>query len=123
MKEILKNVLKNAKYPLSEEYPAEARLSSQLSDKGLDYIADFLLENGIIVPPCKVGDTIYMIERNIFNPRKDKIVSLTVTQIIKDNNNLWIKAYDGRYYSVKPYTDYCYTQEEAKANLRKTESN
>ena len=23
------------------------------------YIADYLLENGVIVPPCKVGDTIW----------------------------------------------------------------
>ncbi len=23
--------------------------------------ADYLLENGVIVPPCKVGDTVYMI--------------------------------------------------------------
>ena len=25
------------------------------------WIADYLLENGIIVPPCKVGDTVYVI--------------------------------------------------------------
>ena len=24
-----------------------------------NYIADYLLENGVIVPPCKVGDTVY----------------------------------------------------------------
>lgn len=24
-----------------------------------DYLADYLLEHGVIVPPCKVGDTIY----------------------------------------------------------------
>lgn len=27
-------------------------------------VADFLLENGIIVPPCKVGDTVYNIYFN-----------------------------------------------------------
>ena len=26
-----------------------------------DSIADYLLENGVIVPPCKVGDTVYVI--------------------------------------------------------------
>jgi hypothetical protein len=25
-------------------------------------IADFLIENGVIVPPCKVGDTVYVLE-------------------------------------------------------------
>lgn len=27
-------------------------------------IADHLLDNGVIVPPCKVGDTVYEIEYN-----------------------------------------------------------
>ena len=31
-------------------------------------IADLLLANGIIVPPCKVGDTVYFIERNSGRP-------------------------------------------------------
>lgn len=26
-----------------------------------DFLADFLLSNGVIVPPCKVGDTVYAI--------------------------------------------------------------
>ena len=26
-----------------------------------DSVADYLLENGIIVPPCKVGDTVYVL--------------------------------------------------------------
>ena len=25
-----------------------------------DYLADYLIEHGIIVPPCKVGDTVYI---------------------------------------------------------------
>ena len=28
---------------------------------GSDDIADYLLANGVIVPPCKVGDTVYVI--------------------------------------------------------------
>ncbi len=28
-----------------------------------EYIADYLLENGVIVLPCKVGDTVYVIKR------------------------------------------------------------
>ena len=27
--------------------------------QNVEQIADFLLENGVIVPPCKIGDTIY----------------------------------------------------------------
>lgn len=25
-------------------------------------VADYLLQNGVIVPPCKVGDTVYMLD-------------------------------------------------------------
>ena len=28
-------------------------------------LADYLLENGVIVPPCKVGDTVYEIEYDV----------------------------------------------------------
>ena len=28
--------------------------------QNVEQIADFLLENGVIVPPCKVGDMVYM---------------------------------------------------------------
>lgn len=30
-----------------------------VTDKTLQEIAEHLIENGVIVPPCKVGDTIY----------------------------------------------------------------
>ena len=29
-----------------------------------EYIADHLLANGVIVPPCKVGDKVYVIRQN-----------------------------------------------------------
>lgn len=41
------------------------RLIELLADAGLchyDTIADHLLANGVIVPPCKVGDMVYVIE-------------------------------------------------------------
>ena len=44
-----------------------------LEDVGIDsldidgYIADHLLENGVIVPPCKVGDTVYYFSHRPFN--------------------------------------------------------
>lgn len=32
-----------------------------------EVIADYLLDNGVIVPPCKVGDTVYSIVEGINN--------------------------------------------------------
>lgn len=29
----------------------------------MEFVADYLLENGVIVPPCKVGDKFYKIEK------------------------------------------------------------
>ena len=30
--------------------------------RGVGTIADYLLANGVIVPPCKVGDTVYIVD-------------------------------------------------------------
>ncbi len=40
--------------------------SEQYEKRGLltaEHTADFLLANGVIVPPCKVGDTVYVVSR------------------------------------------------------------
>lgn len=41
--------------------------------------ADYLLANGVIVPPCKVGDTVYMIQTL---PLIRGVVELTVENIV-----------------------------------------
>lgn len=48
---------------------AETKVTEQLShplelEEWLGIYADHLLENGVILPPCKVGDTVYIISRN-----------------------------------------------------------
>lgn len=43
----------------------------------LSHIADYLLSHGIILPRCKVGDTIYRIR-----PRSNEIVSWVIVEII-----------------------------------------
>ncbi len=42
----------------------------------IESIADFLLENGVIVPPCKVGDKLYVPAFEI-----SKIIECEVTQV------------------------------------------
>lgn len=37
--------------------------SSVLTANDFEELADYLLENGVIVPPCKEGDTVYIIKR------------------------------------------------------------
>lgn len=41
------------------------------SPRGAEFIADHLLVNGVIVPPCKLGDTVY--EINTENPFEEDL--------------------------------------------------
>ena len=56
------------------------RLIELLSNAPADYdgnrnvrtLADYLLANGVIVPPCKVGDTVYFVYGGLINPHEIK---------------------------------------------------
>lgn len=37
-------------------------------------IADYLLANGVIVPPCKVGDTVWIVRENIYEATVHRVV-------------------------------------------------
>lgn len=37
-----------------------------MTDEAIQKIADVLLANGVIVPPCKVGDMVYEIDKDCF---------------------------------------------------------
>lgn len=67
-RERLIGILKVPIYPREGVEPAEV-------------VADFLLDNGVIVPPCKVGDTVYEILYDYDN--SIKIIEDTVTGISK----------------------------------------
>ena len=41
-----------------------------------DYIADYLLANGVIVPPCKVGDMVYIIGKFTGQLMVNKVVTI-----------------------------------------------
>lgn len=66
---------------------------------GNEALIDYLLANGVIVPPCKVGDKVYVIRtRNKKGKYVDTIVEKTVQRIeIGRNNCMWLKfgAVDG----------------------------
>lgn len=53
----------------AEQYEKRGFLTAQ-------HTADFLLLNGVIVPPCKVGDTVYQIDLagNIYESKISKII-------------------------------------------------
>ena len=50
----------------------------------VEYLADYLLANGVIVPPCKLGDTVWFIRNN-------EIIETCVEKIILKHGGLYIK--------------------------------
>lgn len=58
------------------------------------FLADHLLANGVIVPPCKVGTAIYFIEEDISCVWKGEIVSWS-----PQKDGLWFNA--GYYCGLK----------------------
>ena len=43
--------------------------------------ADYLIANGVILPPCKVGDTVYYIEGAYYNSKRKTVSPIKVTEI------------------------------------------
>ena len=67
MKQILKKIMEENIMTDRERLTEliEKNFHEQYCKRGVfnaDLAADFLLKNGVIVPPCKVGDTVYCIE-------------------------------------------------------------
>ena len=57
------------------------------SDKSINAIADYLLENGVIVPLCKVGDKVYYVSKNPFclSVQANTIYEAEVVRIVTTN--------------------------------------
>lgn len=51
------------------------------------YVADYLLANGVIVPPVKVGDTVYMIDDYDCEPY---VLSVKIDHIKIDKISVWV---------------------------------
>ena len=51
------------------------------STKRIEMVADYLLENGVIVPPCCIGDTVYEIRENGKNPISGKRFDRCITTV------------------------------------------
>ena len=69
-----------------------------------DYLADYLLANGIIVLPCKVGDTVYQIDA-------ERVFESKVKAIVYDTENI---AFDERAIGKTVFL----TREEAEKALK-----
>lgn len=86
------------------------------------HIADYLIANGVIVPPCKVGDTVYEPQ-----PLRNRIQEYEITTY-KWNGHFWwftwvLKDRNGIYTDVEGFSSHqinkavFLTREEAEAAL------
>ena len=89
----------------------------------VNQVADYLLAKGVIVPPCKVGDSVWinlicgLKEDNspIFEMKQGRVYKIEVDNT---KDTIWIGADFGVLHCCRPYTDFCFTKEEAEAKLR-----
>ena len=70
-KERLVDLLRKSQWPI-KDFP-EADLNTFVQ-KMNDWLADYLLENGVIVPPCKAGDVVFaIIEGRVLEGKVDDV--------------------------------------------------
>lgn len=83
-----------------------------------EILADYLLENGVIVPPCKVGDMVYIFERGSYiipicgqgKPHWEiKIEKCSFKYWLLDNHKFGVNMF--------------FTREEAEKALKESEDN
>ena len=91
-----------------------------------EQIADYLLENGVVVPPCKVGDKVYKVwyttcrhgesfpdNWSCVGCNDECDMKLTITKITVPNLRFIVENFMSGYNTV-----YFLTEEEAEAKLK-----
>ena len=82
-----------------------------------EIIADYLLKNGVILPPCKVGDTVYYLKRN-YHTHMEKVTSGKVEGITITPNGICL--YVDTHANKLPYGKRVFlTSEKAEQALKK----
>ena len=83
-----------------------------IQDEDIESLADHLLESGVIVPPCKVGDTVYYRYYG-----GNRVYEGKVTSFIYNSESGWFGIhYDGGYGTYGKYV--FLTREEAEQALK-----
>ena len=74
---------------LLEEAKIQARATIGSLNNGFgEWYADYLLANGVIVPPCKVGGTVYIIDEAEDECSEDYVLDVKVNQFIINKHGI-----------------------------------
>lgn len=92
----------------TDEYKLPARMQAE-------YVADMLLANGVIVPPCNVGDTVWCILPNDYD--EAYIAEKFVTAILMRDIGLIIRCGFLHFKEREIGKDLFFTREEAEKAL------
>lgn len=103
----------------------KTRVTGDISYKSAyEKVADYLLENGVIVPPVKIGQTVYYmggIYNGIRPIRSGTIEGIVITP--KGVSELWIKGRNGIYYLRTAKENFYLTAEQAEKALKESGQN
>ena len=85
-----------------------------------EFLADHLLDNGVVVPPCKVGDKVYEIDLPEYG-----VIVCKVTKVLCDSKVVVVNVIDGHGKGSEYYFDFddfgktvFTSREEAEARLK-----
>lgn len=87
------------------------------TDDYVEWLADELLANGVIVPPCKVGDVVYEINRNGILEMEIAQIKITERYIMFDCIDV-ILDYEDFFYENDIGKTVFLTRDEAERALR-----
>ena len=100
-----------------EVYFNNSLLKGKTRDKSLpEFVADYLIENGVIVPPCKVGQRVYSIYLN--GKLRTDLHGDRITQIKINRGGYHFKCWWGYFHLSDIGKTVFLTKEEAEQKLK-----
>lgn len=96
-----------------------------------EVVADYLIDNGVVALPCKVGDTVYFANRGLQEVCPGTVFVIEIDFYTRCRNPIWLKIeYHSKLIGFHEY--HCsvteinntifFTQEEAEKALKESES-
>ncbi len=117
MRDRLIELLKQGDKTFADKYTGKVMLNI---DKLYEFISDYLLENGVIVPPCKVGDWMWYVYQNEINKAKVEEISYDASKHGYYSYSFTAYAYDFKNKRQVTYHPINETQKN-KSNINEVE--
>ena len=110
--------MKNRLIEIISGLPFSAEYEKYNSLEFAEHLAEHLLANGVIVPPCKVGETVYCLIQGFENPLKATVNRITV-QVSGIVISCSVLGYFGQSYMATDFGKTVFlTKEEAEEKLK-----